>query len=100
MFKKRRLNARILSENAEAEAQLTSTGKILKAPLMVAFVRARTGETVQEKGAALKARVEDLRQKPPSAIQLGLEPAAGARRSPPPRALGRSFRTLQLPSLV
>lgn len=40
---------------------------------MVSFIRARTGETVKEKGDALKARVLELRNKPLS-IQLGLEP--------------------------
>ena len=48
-------------------------GSIKTAPLMVSFVRARTGLPVKEKGDDLKAKVDALRNKPLS-INLGLEP--------------------------
>ena len=72
-FKSRRLGERVLNENATAEEQLTTDGSIKTVPLMVSFVRARTGLPVKEKGEDLKAKVLALRNKPIS-ISLGLEP--------------------------
>ena len=78
-FKKRRLQSRMLTENALAEQQLESqTGAIKSQPLMVAFVRARTNKPVKvrEGGCAQgpgPLPAYSLRQKP-LAIQLALEP--------------------------
>ena len=94
-FKQRRLDARILTENATAEAQLTSTGAIKTVPLMISFVRARTNEVVKEKGEELKALVLSVRDKP-LAIKLGLEPdgyqACWRSSSRPPRCRPRRPR--------
>ena len=77
VFKKRRLNERVLKENAVAEAQLVA-GAIKSAALMAAFVRARTNKPVGEKGDALKKIVGELRNKP-----ISIRPAgAGARGLP------------------
>ena len=93
-FKSRRLSERVLSENAIAERQLTDAGSIKTVPLMLSFVRARTGLPVKEKGDDLKAKVDALRNKPLS-INLGLEPEGyqvwlqeqGKGREPAPTAV-------------
>ena len=72
-FKSRRLGERVLGENATAEGQLTATSLIKTVPLMVSFIRARTGLPVKEKGDDLKAKVLALRNKP-IVVCLGLEP--------------------------
>ena len=73
VFKKRRLDERVLADNGAAEARLAEKEK-LTVKMMEAFVRARTDKPVPEKGAtALSARVEELRSKP-VVVRLGLEP--------------------------
>ena len=93
-FKSRRLSERVLSENAIAERQLIDAGSIKTVPLMLSFVRARTGLPVKEKGDDLKATVDALRNKPLS-INLELEPEGhqvwlqekGKGREPAPAAV-------------
>ena len=79
VFKLRRQHLEILEVNSKAEAKLCGGAAVAASGCsvaeLVAFVRARTGEVVHEKGETLQAKAQELRSKPNViALRVGLEP--------------------------
>ena len=72
LFKKRRLDERVLADNATVD-ELLAKGEKISLKLKESYVRARTDKPVPEKGDTLSARFDELKSKP-VVVRLGEEP--------------------------